>query len=60
MHIGKGCTCRRTTHGFMFVDNITVDTSNHSNIRPYRFVDITGCDTHWAVKMDSTSNLIIL
>lgn len=60
MHNGKGCTCRRTTCGLVFVDNITVDASNLSNICAYRFVDITKCDIHWAVKMDSISNLIIL
>lgn len=56
----KDCTCRRASCGFVFVGNITVDTSNHSNICAYRFVNITTCDIHWAVKSHILSNLIIL
>lgn len=54
MHIGKGCTCRRASCGFVFVGNITVDTSNHSNICAYGFVDITTRDIHWAVQSNYT------
>ncbi|KAK4806386.1 hypothetical protein QYF61_016236 [Mycteria americana] len=32
VYIGKGCVCMRTLCDFIIVDNITVDTSYHSNI----------------------------
>lgn len=33
VHIGKGCIFMRTSCNFLVVDNLTVDTINHSNIR---------------------------
>lgn len=32
VYIGKECICMRTSCNFLFVDNLTVDTTNHSNI----------------------------
>lgn len=34
----------RTSCDFVFVDNVTLDTSNHSNVCACNFIEITGCN----------------
>ncbi|KAK4810466.1 hypothetical protein QYF61_004246 [Mycteria americana] len=48
VYIGKGCVCMRTICDFIFVDNITVDTSNCSNICVCNFTKIVGCDFNYS------------
>ncbi|KAK4825339.1 hypothetical protein QYF61_026858 [Mycteria americana] len=42
VYIGKGRVCMRTLCDFIFIDNITGDTSNRSNICVCNFTKITG------------------
>ncbi|KAK4806952.1 hypothetical protein QYF61_027319 [Mycteria americana] len=53
VYIGKGCVCMRTLCNFIFVDNITVDTSNRSNICVCNFTKIVGCDFNYSAPVTS-------
>ena len=43
-YVGVGCVCLRTLCDFVQVDDLTIDTSNHSNSCICNFVSLTGCD----------------
>ncbi|XP_076194341.1 uncharacterized protein LOC143160464 [Aptenodytes patagonicus] len=53
IYIGKGCVCMRTPCDCIFVDSVTVDTSNHSNICVCNFTNIIGCDFNYSVPVTS-------
>ncbi|KAK4811143.1 hypothetical protein QYF61_019774 [Mycteria americana] len=53
VYIGKGCVCMRTLCDFIFVDNVTVDTSNRSNICVCNFTKIVGCDFNYSAPVTS-------
>lgn len=44
VYIGKGCVCFRTACNFVSVDNVYVNSKNHSNFCACNFTGITGCD----------------
>ncbi|XP_067170013.1 uncharacterized protein [Apteryx mantelli] len=53
VYIGKGCVCMRTLCNLIFIDNITVDTSNHSNICVCNFSKVMGCDFNYSAPVVS-------
>ncbi|XP_076185054.1 uncharacterized protein LOC143156043 [Aptenodytes patagonicus] len=53
VYIGKGCVCMRTPCDFIFVDNVTVNTSNRSNICVCNFTNVVGCDFNYSAPVMS-------
>ena len=53
VYTGKGCVCMRTLCDVIFVDNVTVDTSNRSNICVCNFTKIVGCDFNYSAPVTS-------
>ncbi|XP_067164812.1 uncharacterized protein [Apteryx mantelli] len=53
LYIGKGCVCTGTLCDLIFVDNITVDTSNHSNVCVCNFTKTMGCDFNYSAPVVS-------
>ncbi|KAK4832914.1 hypothetical protein QYF61_026557 [Mycteria americana] len=53
VYIGKGCVCMRTLCDFIFVDNVTVSTSNCSNICVCNFTKVMGCDFNYSAPVTS-------
>ncbi|KAK4811160.1 hypothetical protein QYF61_019791 [Mycteria americana] len=53
VYVGKGCVCMRTLCDFIFVDNVTVDTSNRSNICVCNFTKIVGYDFNYSAPVTS-------
>ncbi|XP_036261996.1 uncharacterized protein LOC118701477 [Molothrus ater] len=53
IYTGNGCACFRTICDSVLVDNIVVDTKNHSNFCACNFTKITGCDIAYEAKVTS-------
>ncbi|XP_064591958.1 uncharacterized protein LOC135459657 [Zonotrichia leucophrys gambelii] len=53
IYIGNGCACFRTTCDSVFVEDVVVDTKNHSNFCACNFTEIVGCDFFYKAPVTS-------
>uniref|UniRef100_A0A8D2P6W1 Envelope glycoprotein n=1 Tax=Zosterops lateralis melanops TaxID=1220523 RepID=A0A8D2P6W1_ZOSLA len=53
VYIGNGCACFRTVCNAVVVENVMVDTKNHSNFCVCNFTTITGCDFSYKAPVTS-------
>ncbi|XP_069631692.1 uncharacterized protein [Haliaeetus albicilla] len=53
IYIGKGCVCLRTVCDSLSVDEVVVETKNHSNFCVCNFTKIVGCDFSYLAPVTS-------